>query len=92
MIGLSELTPREIGVLAGLIYEPVPRIWVDGEWCCPHCLELNEASAERCACGVGRDSEPQIQHAAGIADEVAVPFELLIAANDFATGGTIALQ
>lgn len=85
-----ELTPREIGILAALIYEPVPRIWIDGEWCCLHCLELNEPSAERCACGVGRDSEPQIHQALSTLDELAVPLELLIAANGFTIGGSIA--
>jgi hypothetical protein len=87
-----ELTPREIGILAALVYEPVLRIWMGREWCCPHCLDLNVASAARCACGVGRDTGPQIHHATEILAELVAPFELLIAAGDSAIGGSIALQ
>jgi hypothetical protein len=87
-----ELTTREIGVLAALVYEPVPRIWIDAEWCCPHCLELNERSAQRCACGVGREAGPQIHHTTEMLEELVAPLELLIAASVSAIGGAIALQ
>jgi hypothetical protein len=87
-----ELSPREIGILAALVYESVPRIWMGREWCCPHCLELNEASAERCACGVDRETGPQIHRATDMLEELVAPLELLIAASDFAIGGSIAQQ
>lgn len=51
-----ELSTADIRVLAALIYEPVPRVWVNGRWCCPYCLELNARKQRRCACGITRDA------------------------------------
>jgi hypothetical protein len=54
-----ELTAADIRVLATLIYEPVPRVWINGYWCCPHCLQLNARQWRRCECGLQRDAIPR---------------------------------
>lgn len=36
-----ELTANDIVILTDLIYEQAPRLWIEGEWYCPHCLESN---------------------------------------------------
>jgi hypothetical protein len=52
-----ELTADEIRILAALVYQPVPRVWMLGRWCCPFCLELNGKKRRQCSCGVPRDAE-----------------------------------
>ena len=54
-----QLTAANIKVLAALIYEPVPRVWMNGRWCCPHCLQLNSKKKRECGCGISRDAAPQ---------------------------------
>jgi len=36
-----ELTASDIVILTDLIYEQIPRLWIEGEWYCPHGLESN---------------------------------------------------
>jgi hypothetical protein len=77
-----ELTAADIRILIGLIYDGVPRIWLGGEWGCPHCLELNDNAITECACGVRRDSEPGALTASEgrKVEETLAPLDLLIAA------------
>lgn len=51
-----ELTREGISVLAALIYEPTPRVWIDHRWACPFCLMLNARAHNHCSCGVPRDA------------------------------------
>jgi hypothetical protein len=51
-----EFTADDIRILASLVYEPVPRVWMLGRWCCPFCLELNGKKRRQCSCGVPRDA------------------------------------
>jgi hypothetical protein len=64
-----ELTVENIRVLASLIYEPVPRVWIRGRWRCPFCLALNAKAHGHCACGVSRDAEVVEASMAGNARE-----------------------
>jgi hypothetical protein len=78
-----ELTAADIRILTGLIYDGVPRIWLGGEWGCPHCLELNDITVTQCPCGVRRDREPDTlapgKEMEG--EETLAPLDLLIAAT-----------
>jgi hypothetical protein len=80
-----ELTRADIGILATLIYEPVERIWVGNQWCCPHCLELNRKHKRQCACGVRRDSEPPVTDEIHRAEKAAAPLHLLVSRLDYST-------
>ncbi len=51
----GELTIADIRALAASIYEPEPRVWIEGRWCCPQCLTLNRKAVRQCACGITRD-------------------------------------
>ena len=51
-----ELTTGQIRVLASLIYEPVPRVWIRGRWYCPFCLRLNGKACVKCSCGLAREA------------------------------------
>jgi hypothetical protein len=52
-----DLTADDIRVLAALIYEPVPRVWIRGRWSCPFCLALNAKARARCFCGLPRETD-----------------------------------
>ena len=51
-----QLTAEEIRILASLIYEGVPRVWINGGWCCPLCLTLNAKALPQCGCGISREA------------------------------------
>ena len=63
-----ELTTDQIRVLASLIYEPVPRVWIRGCWYCPFCLRCNGKACLKCSCGLAR--EAVIQESGASSSEV----------------------
>jgi hypothetical protein len=73
-----ELTADHIQVLASLIYEPVPRVWTRGRWCCPFCLELNRKAQRRCSCGIARDAALEVPIAAGEPDHSMNPAQAIL--------------
>jgi hypothetical protein len=87
-----DLTPAEIRILTALIYEPVPRIWVDDKWYCPNCLELNGKRTRECRCGVLREyRETAVDKI--IAEEAPLtPLELLALAAESGSMETSRLQ
>jgi hypothetical protein len=49
----------ELKALAASIYEHEARMWVEDQWRCPRCFDLNSKHSAQCRCGISRDGLPE---------------------------------